>query len=84
MSQTPLAVAVLLLTPSAIAQDPGFVVGHLAQARDHFEHNEPVPARAAVDRAGLICDPGLKAGRGWKAEDGPTFVDAALEKLLRS
>jgi tetratricopeptide (TPR) repeat protein len=46
-----------------------------------------MPRMLLLDKGGRVMfegDPGLKAGRGWKAEDGPTFVDAALEKLLRS
>ena len=46
-----------------------------------------MPRMLLLDKQGRVVfegDPGLKAGRGWKPEDGPTFVDAALEKLLRS
>src|SRR5258708_1684499 len=43
----------LLSAPqSAIAQaEPGFVASYLAEARGHLEHNELLPARAAVNRA---------------------------------
>jgi hypothetical protein len=46
-----------------------------------------LPRMLLIDAAGKVVfegDPGLKAGRGWHAEDGATFVDAALDKLLGS
>ncbi|HLQ37102.1 MAG TPA: hypothetical protein VK348_04845 [Planctomycetota bacterium] len=46
-----------------------------------------MPRVLLLDKAGRVVfegDPGLKVGRGWKAADGPTFVDAALDKLLGS
>jgi hypothetical protein len=46
-----------------------------------------LPRMLLIDAAGKVVfegDPGLKSGRGWHAEDGATFVDAALDKLLGS
>ncbi|MBK8101528.1 MAG: hypothetical protein IPK26_30985 [Planctomycetes bacterium] len=46
-----------------------------------------MPRMLVLDRAGMVVfegDPGFKQGRGWKAEDGATFVDAALAKVLEN
>ena len=46
-----------------------------------------MPRVVLLDRDGKVVfegDPGFKAGIGWRKEDGPTFVDAALDKLLSS
>ena len=46
-----------------------------------------MPRLLLIDKDGKVVfegDPGLKAGVGWRAADGPTFVDAALEQLLGS
>lgn len=44
-----------------------------------------IPRVLLVDREGKVVfegDPGLRSGPEWKVEDGPTYVDAALAKLL--
>ncbi|MFY9344704.1 MAG: hypothetical protein WAT39_19590 [Planctomycetota bacterium] len=46
-----------------------------------------IPRILLLDRDGKVVfegDPGLRRGEEWKAADGPTFVDAALDKLLGS
>ena len=44
-----------------------------------------IPRALLLDRDGKVVfegDPGLRSGAEWKPEDGPTFVDDALTKLL--
>lgn len=44
-----------------------------------------MPRVLLLQRDGKVAfegDPGFKVGVGWRAEDGPTFVDGPLEKLL--
>lgn len=44
-----------------------------------------MPRLVVLDPDGVVVfegDPGLRAGVGWRAEDGPTYADAALDKLL--
>lgn len=44
-----------------------------------------IPRILLLDREGKVVfegDPGLRRGEQWKVEDGPTYVDAALDKLL--
>jgi tetratricopeptide (TPR) repeat protein len=44
-----------------------------------------MPRILLLDADGKVVfegDPGLRAGVGWKPEDGPTYVDGALDKLL--
>lgn len=44
-----------------------------------------MPRVLLVDAQGVVVfegDPGLRAGAGWKPEDGPTYVDAPLARLL--
>jgi len=44
-----------------------------------------MPRMLLLDKKGLVVfegDPGLRKGEQWKPEDGPTYVDAALDKLL--
>jgi len=46
-----------------------------------------IPRALLLDRDGKVVfegDPGLRSGAEWKPEDGPTFVDDALTKLLGS
>jgi hypothetical protein len=46
-----------------------------------------MPRFLLIDAGGKVVfegDPGLKTGVGWRPEDGPTFVDAALAKILGS
>jgi tetratricopeptide (TPR) repeat protein len=44
-----------------------------------------MPRILLLDEAGKVTfegDPGLRKGEQWQAADGPTYVDAALDKLL--
>jgi len=44
-----------------------------------------IPRVLLLDADGKVVfegDPGLRRGAPWKPEDGPTYVDAALDKLL--
>lgn len=44
-----------------------------------------MPRILLLDAFGKVVfegDPGLRAGVGWKPEDGPTYADGALDKLL--
>ncbi|MCA8973579.1 MAG: hypothetical protein KDC98_02605, partial [Planctomycetes bacterium] len=44
-----------------------------------------MPRVLLLDQKGVVTfegDPGLRKGEQWKPEDGPTYVDAALDKLL--
>lgn len=44
-----------------------------------------MPRVVLLDKNGIVTfegDPGLRRGEAWAAEHGPTYVDAALDKLL--
>jgi len=44
-----------------------------------------MPRILLLDKNGKVTfegDPGLRKGEIWKPADGPTYVDAALDKLL--
>ena len=44
-----------------------------------------MPRVLLIDEQGLVVfegDPGLRKGEAWQPKDGPTYVDAALDKLL--